>query len=59
MIFTFTETYAKKRQADFVNLCKSTTNKTEAAKQSQSKPTQTETKAEKIDADFSNLAKPT
>jgi hypothetical protein len=37
--FTFAKTYAEKRQADFRNLAKLTTNKTEATKQSQSKPT--------------------
>jgi len=37
--FTFTKTFAKKRQADFGNLAKPTMNKAEVTKQSQSKPT--------------------
>jgi len=47
--FTFTETYAEKRQADFGNLAKPTTNKTKAAKQSQSKPLPSETQAKNLE----------
>ena len=57
--FTFTKTFAKKRQADFENLVKPTTDKTEATKQSQSKPLQTETLDKNLEADFSDLTKPT
>jgi hypothetical protein len=57
--FTFTKTYAKKRQADFENLCKRTMNKTEATKQSQSKPLRTEAQAENLEADFSDSTKAT
>ena len=57
--FTFTKTFAKKRQADFENLAKPTTNKTEATKQSQSKPLQTKTQTKNLEADFSDSTKPT
>ena len=46
-------------QADFENLAKRTTNKTEATKQSQSKPLRTEAQAENLEADFSDSTKPT
>ena len=55
----FTKTFAKKRQADFENLAKPTTNKAEATKQSQSKPPQTEMQAKNLEADFSDSTKPT
>ena len=58
-IFTFTKTFAKKRQADFGNLAKPAKNKTEATKQSQSKTLQTETQTGNLEADFSDLTKPT
>jgi len=45
------------RQADFANLCKQTTNKAEATKQSQSKPLQTKTPAKSLEADFSDSTK--
>ena len=59
VIFTFTKTCAEKRQADFRNLAKLTTNKTKATKQSQSKPPWTETQAKNLEADFSDSTKPT
>jgi len=58
-VFTFAKTFAKKRQADFWNLAKLTTNKTEATKQSQSKPPQTKTQTKNLEADFSDLTKQT
>jgi len=57
--FIFTRTFAKKRQADFENLAKPTTNKTEATKQSQSKPLQTKTQTKNLEADFSDSTRPT
>ena len=57
--FTFTKTFAKKRQADFENLIKRNMNKTEATKRSQSKPLQTETPAKNLEADFGDSTKPT
>jgi hypothetical protein len=59
MICIFTKTFAQKRQADFENLTKPTTNKTETTKQSQSKPLRTEAQAENLEADFSDSTKPT
>ena len=58
-ICIFTKTYAEKRRADFENLAKPTRNKTEATKQSQSKPPQTETQAKNLETDFNNSTKPT
>jgi hypothetical protein len=45
-------------QADFENLAKRTTNKTEVTKQSQSKPLRSETQAKNLEADFSDWTKP-
>ena len=55
----FTRTKAKRKQANFENLHKQTTNKAEATKQSQSKPTLTKTQMKNIEADFSDSTKPT
>jgi hypothetical protein len=57
--FTFTKTFAKKRQADFENLAKRTMNKAEATKQSQSKLPQTKTQVRNLETDFSDSTKPT
>jgi hypothetical protein len=57
--FTFTKTFAKKRQADFENIWQPTTNKAEATKQSQSKPPLTEMPAKNLEANFSDSTKPT
>jgi len=55
----FYQNLYQKKQPDFGNLAKPTTNKAEAAKQSQSKPQQTKTQAENLEADFSDWTKPT
>ena len=57
--FSFAKTFAKKRQADFENLHKQTTNKAEATKRSQSKPPQTKAQTKNLEADFSDSTKPT
>jgi len=59
MICIFTKTFARKRQADFGNQRSQPRTKTEATKQSQSKPLPTETQAENLKADFSDSTKPT
>ena len=59
MIFTFTKTFAKKRQADFENLRSQSRTKTETTKQNQSKPKLTETQTKNLEADFSDSTKPT
>ena len=57
MAFTFTKTFAKKRQAGFGNLAKPTETAANKNGHSQSKPPQTETQTKNLEADFSDSTK--
>ena len=55
----FCQNFCQEKISQFWKPTKPTTNKAEAAKQSQSKPSQTKTPAKNLEADFSDSTKPT